>query len=396
MEGGRLRRLAVTHVDPEKVALVQELDRRYPEKPDLEFGVYHTFRSGKPEMVPEVTDDILRAAAQDDEHLRILRELGLTSYLCVPLLANGRSVGVITLISADPARRYGERDLAFAQELAARSALAIENARLYRESRESAEWLSTTLRSIGDAVVVTDEKGAVKFPESGGRGAHRLDAGGRTGRPLAEVFRIVSEAPANRSRARWTRRSPPAEVVGLANHTELIAKDGRRIAIDDSAAPIFDLQGKISGVVLVFRDVTTQRQAERDRAERARLAAFSAAVHQALSQAESMPTRCCGIARSWWWSISTPRLRASGRSNAAENVLELRASSGLYTHLDGAARPRAGRLIQDRHDRAGAPAAPDEQRHRRSARAAAGVGEASRGSSPSPATRCWSTTGSSA
>ena len=331
---GQLRRLAVTHNDPEKIALAQDLSRRYPEKQDLEFGVYHTFRTGKPGMVTEVTEELLLAAARDEEHLAILRELGLTSFICVPLLANGRSVGVISLVSADPARRFSERDLAFAQELAARSALAIENARLYRESRESAEWLSTTLRSIGDAVAVTDEKGAVKFLNAVAESLTGWPAAEAIGRPMTEVFQIVREATGEPAENPVEKALATGKVVSLANHTELVAKDGRRVPIDDSAAPIFDLTGKINGVVLVFRDVTRQRQAENDRAERARLAAFSAAVHQTLGQAESMEAmlhHCADLlvehlgaafARIW---ISDPE----------ESVLILRASSGLYTHLDG-------------------------------------------------------------
>jgi PAS domain S-box-containing protein len=333
-ESAHLRRLAVTHVDPEKIALARELEQRYPEKPDLEFGAKHTFRTGMPTMVSEVTDAILQAAACDEEHLRMLRELGLTSFLCVPLLANGRSIGVISLVSADPARRYSERDLAFAQELAARSALAIENARLYRESREAAEWLSTTLRSIGDAVAVTDERGAVKFLNPVAESLTGWAAAEAVGKSLSEIFQIVSGITGEPTESPVEKALASGKVVGLADQTELLARDGRRIAIDDSAAPIFDLQGKISGVVLVFRDVSAQRQAERDRTERAALAAFSAAVHHALSEADSMETmlrRCtellvehlgAALARIW--------LLDSG-----DNTLVLRASSGLYTHLDG-------------------------------------------------------------
>ena len=181
-----------------------------------------------------------------------------------------------------------ERDLAVAQELAARSVLAIENARLYRQSRESAEWLSTTLRSIGDAVAVADDKGAVKFLNPVAETLTGWLAAEAIGRPIREVFRIVCEMTGEPVESPVDKALATGKVVGLTNHTELLGKDGRRVSIDDSAAPIFDLDGKISGVVLVFRDVSAQRQVERDRAERAALATFSAAVHRALAEADSM------------------------------------------------------------------------------------------------------------
>jgi PAS domain S-box-containing protein len=332
---GNLHRLAVRHVDEEKLKLVSELNSKYPEKPDLQFGIYHTFRSGQSELVPEVTNEMLLAAAHDETHYTILSELGLCSYLCVPLKVDGRTIGTITLISASAGRRYGPRDLATIEELAARAALAIGNAKLYQQARQSAEWLSTTLRSIGDAVVATDREARVQFMNPVAEKLTGWTASEAAGRPMAEIFQIFSE------RSGESVENPVAKVlltqqtIALANHTELLRRDGQRIAIADSAAPIFDDAGEISGVVVVFRDVSAERKAERDRAERARLAAFSASVHQALSEADTldgMLQHCAEIvvsdldaafARIW---LADPH----------DSVLILRASAGMYTHLDGA------------------------------------------------------------
>src|SRR5437762_2367834 len=131
---------------------------------------------------------------------------------------------------------------------------------------ESETWLRVTLASIGDAVVASDEHGRVKLMN---RVAESLtgwsedDAGGRA---LADVFVIVNEQ---------SRRPVPnpadtvlqdRKVAGLANHPILIAKDGREIPIDDSAAPILTADGALLGVVLVFRDISGRRQLERERA----------------------------------------------------------------------------------------------------------------------------------
>jgi PAS domain S-box-containing protein len=143
--------------------------------------------------------------------------------------------------------------------------------RAERDLAEERERLRITLASIGDAVVATDAAGRVTFMNGVAEALTGWPQAEAAGRPLPEVFRIVNE---------WTRL--PAEnpalralregvVVGLANHTVLIARDGTERPIDDSAAPIRDGAGPPAGAVLVFRDVTERRRAEE---ARARLAAI--------------------------------------------------------------------------------------------------------------------------
>ena len=132
-----LRRLAVAHVDPAKVKLAHELENRYPSDPEASRGALHVLRTGQSEMAEEIPDSLLIDGAQDEEHLRILRELGLKSYMCVPLKARGKSLGVISFVSAESGRCYTASDLAFAEELARRAAVSLENAQLYAELRET-------------------------------------------------------------------------------------------------------------------------------------------------------------------------------------------------------------------------------------------------------------------
>ena len=134
-EEGAIRRLAVAAQDRAKEELVWKLRELYPYNAEGPGGVPQVARTGEPELVPAVTDEQLAAAAVDAEHLRILRELGMRSYLRVPLVARGRTFGVISLIAAESGRRYGPADLALAADLAGRAAIAVDNARLYREAR---------------------------------------------------------------------------------------------------------------------------------------------------------------------------------------------------------------------------------------------------------------------
>jgi signal transduction histidine kinase len=134
-EDQTLQRLAVAHVDPAKIELAYEIQRRYPTSSNPERGVYHVIRTGKSEIYPEIPVDMLESAAQDQEHLRLMRELSLKSAMVVPIFAHATVWGVITLVSSSENRRYDLTDLVYAEELARRAAIAIENAQLFKQTQ---------------------------------------------------------------------------------------------------------------------------------------------------------------------------------------------------------------------------------------------------------------------
>ena len=136
-EDGEPRRLAVAHVDPAKVALAHDIHRRYPPNREASTGVSAILYSGKPELVPEVTDEMLVASVRDEDHLQIIRKLGLRSYIGVPLPGRDGTLGVISFVASDSGRHYGPDDLRLAQDLANRAAVAVENARLYEKMKEA-------------------------------------------------------------------------------------------------------------------------------------------------------------------------------------------------------------------------------------------------------------------
>jgi signal transduction histidine kinase len=134
---GSIRRLAVAHRTPQKAGLAWELEHRWPSRLDDLYGPGRVIRDGQPELRKEVQEAKLPRAARDAEHLRALRALRLESYLIVPLQARGRILGAITFAYAGSHRYYRKADLRLALELAARAALAVDNALLYRASREA-------------------------------------------------------------------------------------------------------------------------------------------------------------------------------------------------------------------------------------------------------------------
>ncbi len=135
-EDGSVNNLAVAHQDPEKVALARELQERYPPDPNAPYGVHQVLRTGQPALIPEIPESLLDESARDEEHRKMLHELGLKAFMIVPLVARGRMLGAISLVAAESGRRYEQADLELAEDLARRAALAVDNARLYEEARK--------------------------------------------------------------------------------------------------------------------------------------------------------------------------------------------------------------------------------------------------------------------
>ena len=144
-EDGSVKQLAAAHADPTREDLLRELmsQRRFGE--DSPGTVARVLRTGRSALTPEVSDALLVERTTGEEHLRVLRRLGIRSFMSVPLLARGRTLGALTLVSSEPERLYGEEDLSLAEGLAYRCALAVDNARLYRERSHIAHTLQRSL-----------------------------------------------------------------------------------------------------------------------------------------------------------------------------------------------------------------------------------------------------------
>ena len=295
-EDGVLERLAVEHQDPEKVALAYELERRYPSDPDVPQGVPQVLRTGEPEMMPEIPPDLIEGAARDEEHREILRELGLRSYIVVPLLARGRTLGVISLVAAESGRIYGQADLEFAQELARRAALAVDNARLYEEARKeiaereraqaelraSRDQLEVVLRGVADGITAQDPTGRLIYAnEVAARiaGYPTVQAMVETpARERLEVLEVTDESgrPFPPERLPGRRALQGEEGAEEVLRFRVLATGEERWALV-RAAPVFDERGRVSLAVNIFRDITESRRAEESlrrvrEAERTRMA----------------------------------------------------------------------------------------------------------------------------
>ena len=252
-EDGEVRRLAVAHVDPAKVELAREINERYPFDPEAPRGVPAVLRTGASELYEEIRDELLVASARDEEHLRIMRGIGFTSAMIVPLAAHGRTLGAITFVTAESGRRYGAEDLAFAEDLARRASLAVENARLYRQAQEANrikdEFLATLSHEL--RTPLTAILGWASMLKAGGfdaeatlRGVETIERNARAQRQIVEdvldVSRIITgklrlelhpvEVRAVLQEAVETVR-PAAEAKGV-NLSTLLAADVGEVSAD--------------------------------------------------------------------------------------------------------------------------------------------------------------------
>jgi PAS domain S-box-containing protein len=144
-EDGSSSQLAVAPVYPAKGRWARELGKRYPADPASGVGVHEVIRTGRSKLYTEIGDEVLAGAAVDQEHLVLLRALGMRSAMSVPLSARGGTLGAITFISAESGRVYTQTDLAAAEELGRRAGMAVDNARLYEEKSRVAQALQRSL-----------------------------------------------------------------------------------------------------------------------------------------------------------------------------------------------------------------------------------------------------------
>jgi PAS domain S-box-containing protein len=277
-EDGPLRRLAIEHEDPEKVDLARDLQERYPADPDAPYGVHQVLRTGRPELVPEIPESLLRQAARDEEHRALLTKLGLQSYMIVPLVARGRMLGAISFFAAGSGRRYGQADLELAEDLARRAALAVDNARLYEEARRE---LSERQRAEGELKraetryrSLVEQMPAVTYIEA-------LDAEGRATEltyaspQIEDLFGYTPEEWISDpglfvrllhpdDRERMLAEDERTEQTGEPFRTEYrqYTRDGEMLWVRDEAALVYDEEGRPQYWQGVIIDITEQKRAQ--------------------------------------------------------------------------------------------------------------------------------------
>jgi serine phosphatase RsbU (regulator of sigma subunit) len=144
-EDGMREHVTVAHADPQKVQLARRLREMEPEELNPEQGLGLVRETGVPALYTDITEEMVQRAARDEEHQKLLQQVGLRAALIVPMVARGRTLGALTLVSAESGRTFDQGDVEFAEQVAVRAALAVDNARLFAERSEVARTLQESL-----------------------------------------------------------------------------------------------------------------------------------------------------------------------------------------------------------------------------------------------------------
>jgi PAS domain S-box-containing protein len=356
-EDGTTRRVSVAHMDPAKVRLAEELRQRYPPRPDAPHGVLKVILTGQPEFIPDVSDEQMQASVKDAEYLRITRELGLRSAMVLPLIARERTLGALMLVNAESHRRFTPADFTLAEQLAARAALAVDNARLYREARNAEGRFLSLITATAQTVWVTRPDGTIVEDSPSWRaftgqsyeqwkGAGWLDA--------------VHPEDQERVRREWTEAMRRGRIYEV--EYRLRRPDGRYSITFARAVPVLNADGSVREWVGATTDVTAQREAEAAarhfQAEQSarRHAALRADVSAALahrgSKEQMLQAACDAVVRHM--GATLVRVWTLDRDN---RVLHLRASAGrdMPVAVEHAHIPMGqllvGRIAQERKPR---------------------------------------------
>jgi PAS domain S-box-containing protein len=258
-DDGDVERLAVVHADPAKVALAHELATRAAPSSGGLTGVSAVIRTGAPQFIAELTDELLTdellAAGRegaDPELLELARALGLGAVMTLPLIARGRTLGAITFAFAESGRRYTEADFELGTELARRAAVGVDNARLFREAEERGQ-AARVLAAVGDGVFLVDGNDVVRYWNRAAELLTGLDAAETIGRVVADAIPGWAEIE-----SRVPRATGGASALA---QTLPLALGERELWLSISGVGFED------GTVYAFRDLTEERALEQMRSE---------------------------------------------------------------------------------------------------------------------------------
>jgi PAS domain S-box-containing protein len=234
-ERGRARLVAIAHRDRERAARVREYLLEQEPWPGAERAVGHVIRTGEPELIEKLPAHLAEW----------IRDEGLHSALIVPLRARGRTLGALSLVWAETPRSYAAADIGFAEDLARRAGVAVDNAQLYREAAERAQ-AARVLASVGDGVVLVDRGGIVRYWNRAAAAMLGLAAAEIIDRPLAELIPAWTSIAERVPVAAEGATSPRPESLPLA-------LGDRELWLSIAGVEVAD------GVVYAFRDLTEDR-----------------------------------------------------------------------------------------------------------------------------------------
>jgi PAS domain S-box-containing protein len=268
IEDGQIRRLAAVHAKPEMQAVLDELRERFPPSWENKTGVARVLRSGEPVFIPHDTSDNWRDWSHSPEAMEQAMRLRTESVICVPLIANSHILGAISLAQAKGGRPFNEDDFRLVLELAWRTAVAVDNARLYGEAQkalraltEQRNLLETILNQAADAILVCDTQGRLLFHSAAAERLARAPLGPDSLGPVVWGQAFLADGQPL-LQEHWALETALRGEATVGRQVHVARNDGSEYDILISAAPLRDQQGAIMGAVASIMDVTERKQAE--------------------------------------------------------------------------------------------------------------------------------------
>lgn len=340
VEGGEIQNVAVAHVDPKKVDRVREMRRRFPPRPHDPAGAGYVIRTGKAQLISEVSDELLQEFAEDEAHLEMLRTLGLRSGVVAPLVARGRTLGALTLVAAETAYRFSERDIVYVEELARQCALAVDNARLHErtaeelEERKDAELrLQSIVDHVVDGIITIDARGTI---ESFNPAAEEIFGYSRdevTGRNVRTLMPEPDRSRHDEYIRRYLSTGEP-RIIGIGREVAGMRKDGTTFPME-LAVSEFEHHGErmFTGIV---RDITERKEAE------ANLRASEARERERAAEIEALMDSVPAVV----FLAQDPEGRKVTGNRQAHEFLRLPPGANLSRTAPSEERPEHFRLFQ--------------------------------------------------
>lgn len=286
----QVKAITANHIYPAKIALVRELYEQYKDRISPIYGLQRILKSGKAELISAITPELLAPGTQENSAVpSIVQALGLQSYMGVPLIAHGRIIGAITLSSIQPHRHYTRDDLAFAQEVARRIALALDNARLYREAQEELAQRTQVEAALKQSeeqlrAIFIHTAAGISFTDAQGRILQVNPAFcrmiGYTEEELYQTdFQRITHPDDLTENLRLIQELADGKVPSFVQRKRYLKKDGGVVWVRNTISLVRDEYGNILHLIALIEDITESKQAEE---ERSRLAAIVEASEDAI------------------------------------------------------------------------------------------------------------------
>ena len=271
-EGG-FELIEIDHKDPEKAQWARKLRENFPIDPNSPTGLPNVARTGRSELYHDITDEMLVSGTRNEEELAIARQIGYTSAMSVPLVARGKTIGVVSFVSAESGRHYDEQDLALGEEIGRRAGIALDNARLYREMTQARDQLGIILQGAADGIMVYGKNGWITYANEAAAGftghPSALSLLGTSLENLLIRYTLVDEQgqplplPQLPFRRVLAGEREAEATVGYTNTRT--GKPERWVSI--KSRPVLDEHGEVLFVVTILHDLTERMLAEKRKDE---------------------------------------------------------------------------------------------------------------------------------